>query len=295
MKILITGAGGFVGKQLARFFSADHQVTALTHQALDITHREAVRGLVNQARPDLVINCAVLGVDVCEADPARAEAVNVAGPRFLAEAAAGIDAEILHLSTNYVFDGRREGGPFYTIQDAALPINQYGVTKLAGESAVIETAPKSYVVRTSWVFGHGKDNFFSAAVRSLNARKPVRAVNDLWASVTYVSDLAARINEILARRRYAIYHVVNDGVCSHYEFALEIARRLNLAATESNALIEAVSDTETKRLAARPRYTPMRCRVSEELGLPPMRDWYAALGDFITSSARGCSLPPGNF
>jgi len=281
MNIIITGAGGFVGKELSRFFSAEHQVTALSHRALDITDREAVRRTVSGARPDLVINCAVLGVDVCEADPALAQAVNVAGPRYLAEAAAEIDAEIMHLSTNYVFDGEREAGSYYTIYDAALPINQYGKTKLAGEQAVIHAAPKSYVVRTSWVFGAGKENFFSGAVRALSARKSVRAASDLWASVTYVVDLVSRINEILARRRYATYHVVNDGCCSHYDFAAEVARHLRLTGPEANALIDSVAESEMRRLAPRPRYTPMRCLVSAELGLPALRHWQAALFDFL--------------
>lgn len=284
MKIIITGAGGFVGKEFARFFAADHQVSALNHQALDITDREAVKDFINRARPDLVINCAVLGVDVCEADPTLAEAVNVAGPKFLAEAVAEIDAEIMHLSTNYVFDGDRELGAFYTINDEALPINKYGETKLAGERAVIEAAPKSYIVRTSWVFGVGKDNFFSTAARALAAGKPVRAVNDLWASVTYVPDLVSRINEILAEGRYATYQVVNGDFCSHYDFAVELARHLNLAAPESDALIEAVSDAEAKRLARRPRNTPMLCLASEALGLPPMRDWRETLPDFLSQA-----------
>lgn len=281
MKIILTGAGGFVGKELARVFASDHQVIALTRQELDITNREAVNSFVNQARPDLAINCAVLGVDICEADPALAEAINVAGPKFLAEAVAEIDAEIMHLSTNYVFDGNRESGAYYTINDEALPINKYGETKLAGERVVSETVPKNYIVRTSWVFGPGKENFFSTAAQALMERKPTRAVNDIWASVTYVSDLAARINEILVRRRYGIYHVVNDGHCSHHDFAVEIARNLGLSDAERGELIEAVSESQMQRLAARPRYTPMRCLLAEELGLPPMRQWHAALSDFL--------------
>lgn len=281
MKIIITGAGGFVGKELARVFASDHQVTALNHQALDITDREAVNRFITEAQPDLVINCAVLGVDVCEADPALAEAVNVAGPTFLAEAVAEIDAEIMHLSTNYVFDGNRELGTYYTINDEALPINKYGTTKLAGERAVSGAAPKTYLVRTSWVFGPGKENFFSTAAQLLTERKRVRAVNDIWASVTYVSDLAARINEILVRRRYGTYHVVNDGFCSHYDFAVEIARNLNLSNAERDGLIESVSESQMQRRAARPRHTPMRCLLTEEWGLPPMRHWHTALSDFL--------------
>lgn len=279
MKIVITGAGGFVAKELARRFAADHHLIALTHSMLEITNREAVYRVIKELQPDLVINCAVLGVDVCEADPALAEAVNVAGPKFLAEAVAELGSEIMHLSTNYVFDGNREWGAVYTIHDEALPINIYGKSKLAGEQAVIAAAPNSYIVRTSWVFGAGKDNFFSQAARSLAARKPVRAVNDLWASVTYVADLVARIGEILAHRQPGIYQVVNDGVCSHYEFALELARRLQPG---SEALIVGISDAAANRLARRPRNTPMRCLLSEELGLAPTRPWQATLPDFFS-------------
>lgn len=278
MKIIITGAGGFVGQELARVFAAHHQIISLTHKALDITDRETVRAYVNDKRPDVIINCAVLGVDVCEADPALAEAVNVAGPTLLAEAAAEIDAEIMHLSTNYVFDGDRELGAYYTTNDEALPINKYGETKLAGERAVLAGAPKSYVVRTSWVFGPGKDNFFRSAARSLVTQQPVRAVNDLWASVTYVSDLVARISDILALRRYGTYQVVNDGCCSHFDFAVELARQLNV---DASTLVEGISDATAKRLARRPRNTPMRCLLSAELGLSPMRSWQVAAADFL--------------
>lgn len=279
MKIVITGAGGFVGKEMTTYLSARHEILPLTHQALDITDGQAVNRVIKDARPDLIINCSVLGVDDCQIDPEKAYAVNAAGPQYLAEAAAEIDAEILQLSTNYVFAGDREPGSYYTIRDAPAPINKYGETKLAGEIAVRRAAPKSYIVRTSWVFGPGKkDNFFSLAARSLLERRRLRAVIDVWASVTYVDDLVARVGEILAFRRFATYHVVNDGSCSYYDFALEAARQLNL---ETDDLIEAVSEAEMKRLAPRPSSTPMRCLVSEELGLPALRDWRRALSQYL--------------
>ena len=282
MKIAITGAGGFVGKELARFFSARHHVVALPRHSLDITDGHAVMRMVTNVRPDLIINCAVLGLDDCEANPSMAHAVNVAGPQCLAEAAAEIDAEILHFSTNYVFDGKREAGSFYTNRDAALPINKYGVTKLAGELAVRMAAPKSYIIRTSWVFGAGKeDNFFGLAGRALTERKRLRAVTDVRASGAYVADLVTRIGEILAFHRYETYHVVNDGACSYYEFALEVARNLRMSSAEIDSLIEAVTESEMQRNVSRPRYTPMRCLVSGELGLPALRCWRTALSQYL--------------
>jgi dTDP-4-dehydrorhamnose reductase len=282
MKIIITGAGGFVGKELTQYFSAKHEILPLAHQALDITDGHTVRRSITDLRPDLIINCAVLGVDDCEANPSTAHAINTAGPQYLAEAAAECDAEIMHLSTNYVFDGDLEAGSFYTIRDAALPINKYGETKLAGEIAVRQAAPKSYIVRTSWVFGQGKkNNFFSLAARSLIEKRRLRAVTNIWASVTFVDDLVARIDEILAFHRYETYHIVNDGACSYYDFAREAARELKLTSAEIGDLIEAVRESEMQRRAPRPRYTPMRCLVSEELGLPALRHWRAALSQYL--------------
>jgi dTDP-4-dehydrorhamnose reductase len=291
MKIVITGAGGFVGKKLTLFFRARHQVLALTRHSLDITDGHAVRRMIIDAGPDLIINCVVSGVDDCEANPSMAHAVNVVGPQYLSEAAAEIDAEILHFSTNYVFDGKREAGSFYTNRDAPLPINKYGETKLAGELVVRTAAPKSYIVRTSWVFGPGKeDNFFGLAARALMERKRLRAVTDVRASVTYVDDLVTRIDEILAFHRYETYHVVNGGDCSYYEFALEVARELMMSSAEIDSLIEAVTESDMLRNTSRPHHTPMRCLVSEELGLPALRCWRRALSQYLSGAAR--FLPP---
>jgi dTDP-4-dehydrorhamnose reductase len=284
MKIAITGAGGFVGKELARFLLVRHQVLPLTRQSLDITDGIAVRRMITDVRPDLIINCAVLGLDDCEANPSMAHAVNVSGPQYLAEAAAEIDAEVMHFSSNYVFDGKREAGQFYTNRDAASPINKYGETKLAGELAVRTAAPKSYVIRTSWVFGPGKeDNFFGLAALALTERKRLRAVTDVWGSVTYVADLITRIDEILAFRRYDTYHVVNDGACSYYEFAMEVACGLRISSAEIESLIEPVTESELRRNTPRPRYTPMRCLVSQELGLPALRGWRIALSQYLNN------------
>ena len=280
MKIAITGAGGLVGQHLARNFANKCEVRALSHQDLDITDSAAVRQWCERERPMLIINCAVIDVDLCEREPTLAQAVNVDGPRYLAEAAASVKAEIMHFSTNYVFDGRTHGR-IYTQADEAWPINNYGQTKLAGERAVQAANSQSYIVRTSWVFGRGKESFLATLPRKLRAGEQVRAITDVWASATSVNDLVGRVAELLAHRRYGIYHIVNSGVCSYHEYALECARLVGLDQTQTTALIEAVSEDEARRLAERPRYTPMHCLQSAELGLPPLCDWRAALAAYI--------------
>jgi dTDP-4-dehydrorhamnose reductase len=285
MKIAITGADGLVGQHLARNFANKCEVRALSHQDLDITDGAAVREWCERERPMLVINCAVIDVDLCEREPALAQAVNVDGPRHLAEAAAVVGAEMLHFSTNYVFDGRTHGH-VYIQADEALPINNYGRTKLAGEQAVQAANPHSYIVRTSWVFGSGKESFLATLPRKLRAGEHVRAITDVWASATYVSDLVDRVAELVPHKHYGIYHVVNSDVCSYHNYALECARLVGLTKAETNALIEAVSEDQAQRLAERPRYTPMQCLLSEELGLPPLRDWRAALAEYVNATTQ---------
>ncbi len=281
MKIAITGAGGLVGAHLARHLATKHRVLPLGRRDLDITDCEAVSHLIFRERPALIINCAVVGVDECERDPALAKAVNVEGPRTLAEAAAGASAEFLHFSTNYVFDGAREKQSPYTIDDEPRPVNVYGEMKLVGERAVGAATSKSFIVRTSWVYGAGKDSFLGTVHRHLLAGERVRAITDVWANTTYVADLVARTEEIIERRHYGTYHIVNGGVCSYAEFAREAARLVGVAGTEVNELIEVVEEASVQRQARRPRYTPLRCLASEALGLVPLRHWSAALAEYV--------------
>jgi dTDP-4-dehydrorhamnose reductase len=278
---MIVGAGGLVGRELTRQLSKKHQVSPLKHEDLDITDHQDVNQRVHGERPSLIIDCAVLGLAACEFDQSRAWDVNVASTANLARAASGIDADFLYISTNYVFDGKRKDGSFYTVEDNPVPVNRYGETKLAGEHAAMSASPRTFIIRTSWVFGAVKKNFFSTVHHCLRTARRTQAITDVWASPTCVRDLAARVDEILMRRHYSIYHVVNSGICSYYDFALEAARILNLSDGAMTHLIEPVKASEQQHLAQRPRFTPMRCLVSERLGLSPMRDWRLALTDYI--------------
>jgi dTDP-4-dehydrorhamnose reductase len=281
MKILVTGAGGLVGSHLARRLAREHEVQALKHADLDITDAAAVRDCVGDAKPMLIVNCAVIQVDEAEKAPAKAHAVNVDGPRHLAEAAGRVDAEIMHFSTQYAFAGEPIGRPPYTIEDETRPVNHYGRTKVEGELAVRAGCARSYIVRTSWVYGRGKESFLCVVHDDLRAGKKVRAIDDIWSSTTYVNDLIDRVMTIKATGKYGTYHVVNEGVCSYYEYALEAGRLLGLTRARLEPLIEITHEHDMRRVAARPRYTPMRCLRSQSLGLPPMRHWHEALAEYV--------------
>ena len=281
MKVLITGSAGLVGSHFARRLAREHDVTSLDHGNLDITHRDAVERCVTDTKPDVIVNCAVLQVDDSEKDPVKAEAVNVDGPGYLAEAASKVGAEIIHFSTQYAFEGEPLRRAPYTMSDAPAPVNVYGKTKVIGEEAVHEACARSYLIRTSWVYGSGKNSFLCAVHDDLKSGKKVRAIDDIWSSTTYVEDLIDRVMLIRRNGFFGTFHVVNAGICTYYEFALEAGRLVGLARSEIDRLIEITHECDMKRIAARPRYTPMRCLLSEELGLPPMRDWHAALAAYV--------------
>ncbi len=281
MKIIITGAAGLIGANMAHRLSRTHQVVALNHADLDIADRSAVQRHVIAANPELIVNCAVLQVDESEQDPRKAIAVNIEGPRFLAQAAKQVGAELIHFSSQYVFAGEPIDRAPYTIDDETAPVNVYGETKLAGEQAVRHACAQSYVIRTAWVYGVGKNSFLCTAPGDLKSHKRVRAITDIWSSTTYVGDLIDRAMAIQRKGAYGTYHVVNTGVCSYYEFALEAGRLGGLSRRELDALIEVAFERDMKRIAKRPRYTPLRCLLSEKLGLPAMRDWRAALAAYV--------------
>ena len=281
MKVAIVGAGGLVGSEFARHLAIRHDVLPFRHRDLDITDHEAVTRVILNERPALIINCSVLGVDTSELDPSLAWLVNTSGAENLARAANAVDAEFLQLSSNYVFDGERSRDSPFTIKDASMPINTYGQTKLAAERAVSAAAHRCFIVRTSWVFGAGKNNFFSTTPRSLREAQKIRAITDVWASSTYVRDLVSRVMDIVSLRRYATYHVVNSGLCSYYEFALQAARILKLSDVDLKQLIVPIKLSDLRLQAKRPYYTPLSCSVSEEIGLAPLRDWRTALAEYI--------------
>lgn len=225
---MITGAGGQVGSFLAgEAARRGREVSALTHQQWDIGDAKAAERFI--AEGDFVVNCAaVANVDAAEADPDTAYAVNATGAENVAHACARVGAQLVHLSTDYVFSGEQRRP--YDVGDATGPLGVYGRTKLAGELAVLAAMPDAHVVRTSWVYTGGSGTDFVAGLRRLAAtEETVDAVDDQIGSPTYVKDLADAVFKIgEGRIREPVLHVANDGACTRYEQARAVFEDLGV-------------------------------------------------------------------
>jgi dTDP-4-dehydrorhamnose reductase len=278
MKVLITGAAGLVGAALTRHCRASgDEVLAFDREGLDITDERAVREAFKSLRPDAAVNCAAwTDVDGCELDPQRAFLVNSQGVETLATAARLVGASFVTVSTDYVFDGRRENY-FYTQRDDPHPLSAYGAAKLEGERRAQSASARTSVVRTGWVFGAGGRNFLATVVERARRGEHLRAISDSYGTPTYAPDLAARLRELAGMDLPGVYHVVNAGEGASYE---GFARAALQAAGLHDAQIEAVQTDSLHRPAPRPRNSRLRCLLSEALGLPPLRDWRAALAEY---------------
>ena len=276
-RALITGAGGLLG----RFITSELQTNGFkavgcSHAELDITNQEHVKRSFSTANPELVINCAATtDVDRCEREPEWAFAVNEAGPRLLAQCCKEFGAELVHISTDYVFDGTKQG--FYTQEDAPNPLSVYAESKLAGEVAVRDEISHCNVIRTSWLFGPGGKNFGSRVIELARSGARLSGVTDQISIPTYAADLSTRILEIVRTGSYGLFHATNSGPTTWYEFA---RLALELAGL-SDVPIRAVTRADLRQLAKRPHNTALRCLASERLGLAPLRHWRDALEEFI--------------
>ncbi|HEX9919026.1 MAG TPA: dTDP-4-dehydrorhamnose reductase, partial [Pyrinomonadaceae bacterium] len=225
MRILITGAGGMVGRALvAHSTSRGDEVFAHERESLDITNPGAVRETFERERPEAVVNCAAwTDVDGCELNPERAELVNAEAVEILATHSRLTGAAFVTISTDYVFDGSKEG--FYTQRDDPAPQSAYGIAKLQGERRAQRASARTVVVRTGWIFGAGGKNFLATAVERARRGEHLKAISDAYGTPTYAPHLAARLRELAARDLPGIYHVVNGGEgASFLEFAREAVR-----------------------------------------------------------------------
>jgi len=245
---------------------------------LDIGDGAAVQQFAAERRPEAIINCAAwTDVDGCESDPDKAERANSSGPENLARAAHQVDAVLLTISTDYVFDGAKQG--FYTQRDQPAPISVYGKYKLEGERRAQVAHARTIVVRSGYIFGPGGKNFLSNVIARAERGDKLKAIGDYWGTPTYGHDLAIRLRELAALDLPGIYHVVNGGDGASFETFSRAALRL---AGLDDARMEVVAGDSLGRPAPRPHNSRLRCLLSDALGLAPLRPWQDALAHFIT-------------
>jgi dTDP-4-dehydrorhamnose reductase len=305
MKIAIIGANGQLGYDLQRALSS-RQVVPLTHGDIEIASPESVEGVMGGIRPHVVINTAAYHkVEDCEAEYARAFMVNAIGPRNLAQTCQKLGATLVHVSTDYVFDGTK--GSHYVEEDVPNPLNTYGVTKLAGEYFVRNLCQRHLIVRTSGLYGivgcRAKGGNFIDTMLKLAQNQSgsglaqeracpdppqaekgaeIKVVDDQIVSPSYTLDVANRIAELLTTGEYGVFHVTNSGQCSWYEFACKI---FELAGIRVN--LKRTSQEEMRSRIRRPRYSALGSSRFASLGLPPLRPWYEALAAYMEErSAR---------
>ena len=277
----MAGSSGQLGRALLSRLGP-RVVWAGNSGALDVRDAAAVRARVQDARPDVVINATAYNkVDRAEVERDEAMAVNEAGPRHLAAAAAEMGALLVHVSTNYVFDGalRRP----YTEEDEARPLGVYGLSKLAGEAAVARVGGRHLIVRTSALFGRTESretpgNFVDRILAGARAGLPLRVVDDQEVSTTYAPDLAAGIVALVEADCTGLFHVVNEGSCTWHALAVEALTQAGLGAR-----VEALRSEELAAPARRPGYSVLSTARYRSRGLPPLRDWRAALADHLAN------------
>jgi dTDP-4-dehydrorhamnose reductase len=278
MRIFVTGASGQVGREMSGAFTG-HDIIAGQRPEFELTDERSVRLAIEAARPDLVVHPgAYTDVDGCERDPERAYRTNALGTRYVALAARDAGAELVVVSTDYVFDGRK--GQPYVEWDAPNPLSVYGRSKLAGEWEAQTLHSRCYVVRTSWVYSPQGRNFVNTMLRLAAERPVVTVVDDEWGGPTLAGDLAAAISQLVRRSVYGVYHLANAGSCSRYQLAARAIARAGLL-TPVQAIGTAEFLAQHPLPARRPANSTLANLAGAALGIT-LRPWWEALEGFLS-------------
>ena len=275
MKVLVTGAAGQLGQDVMTALAArGHEAIGIDRAEADITDEAQVTEVITAAKPDAVIHCAAYtAVDRAEEETALCTRINVDGTRFIARAAQRCGAKLVYISTDYVFDG--SGDTPFLPTDATGPLNVYGQTKLQGEKAARAECTRTFVVRTSWVFGAHGNNFVKTMRRLGTERETVSVVCDEVGAPTYTPDLAALLCEMIESEAYGIYHATNEGVCTRNELAQAVMETFGLPCR-----VEPITGDQYPTAAARPHNSRLSKDCLEQAGFSRLPDWKNALARY---------------
>ena len=282
MRVAVVGANGQLGSDVANAFAANRDdVCSLTHGEIEVGRLDSVRACLEKCNAAVVVNTAAMHhVENCEQDPEKAYGVNAIGARNLAMVTRELGAALVHVSTDYVFDGRKNTP--YIEEDAPLPLNVYGNSKLAGEYYVRTVNPKHFVLRTSAIYGKhpcrakGGRNFVDLMLELARTRGRVRVVNDEFVSPTPTAELARQIVRLSRSEQYGLYHATAEGSCSWYEFAREI-----FSVAGVDVILEAAAPGEFPAKTPRPPYSVLENRRLKNLGLNAFASWKEGLQQYL--------------
>ncbi len=273
MRVAVTGAEGMLGHDLRRVFS-DADFIGFTLDLLDITRLDDVMKKIRETRPDFLIHAAAFtDVDRCETEPETAYLVNGVGARNVAMACEDIRCPIVYISTDYVFDGSKDGP--YNEWDPTDPVNLYGLSKLMGERFVSTHTNRFYIVRTSWLYGINGKNFVDTILKLMSRRESLDVVNDQRGCPTYAMDLGRKLRELIGRG-YGTYHITNSGECTWYDFARKIS-----VLSGMNKRVNPVTSEQFRRPAKRPANSVLGKTMLRLEGLGEPRHWEEGLADYL--------------
>ena len=280
MRVLVTGAAGQLGTDLCKEL-VGHDVVACDRRALDIGDPDIVGETLRTLRPEVVVNCAAwTDVDACESDPKRADLLNGQAPRWFAEAADGIDARLIQISTDYVFDGRKATP--YVEDDVPSPQSIYGRSKWQGEQ---DLGSSTTVIRTSWMVGPNRHNMLRTILQLLAGSAPLCFVDDQRGCPTFTGDLAASIRVFIEDHHPGIFHVTNATAVTWFEFAREVA--VAFGADPGRVSPISTDELSPPRLASRPANSELENRALRLAGLPLLQDHREALDELARSGHMG--------
>ena len=281
MKVLITGAKGQLGCDLIKALDFPScTLYPFSREELDITNDSQVRALVRETKPDIIINAAAYTkVDLCEENRDLAFKVNSLGVYNLVKVCKEFHIDLVHFSTDYVFDGTKSSP--YKETDTIQPLNAYGISKVAGEYIIQAHLENYFIIRTSGLFGGSPtqhSNFVTRMIGLSQKNMELRIVNDQILSPTYGPSLASSLTPLIESKKYGTYHITNQGSCTWYDFACEIFKILNNKIT-----IIPISSTERVAPAKRPKYSVLSNEKAKKMGILPPPHWKDALKIYLNS------------
>ena len=287
MRVTVIGANGQLGMDVVQAFTKNgDEVSPLTHSDIELSGMDPASNCIENLRPDIIVNTAAMHhVENCEREPQKAFAINGLGARNLALVARNIGATLMHVSTDYVFDGVK-GSP-YVESDAPMPLNVYGNTKLSGEYFVRSTADKHFVLRTSAIYGKnpcrakGGLNFIELMLKLARERGEVKVVDSEFVTPTSTSEIARQMVALSRCNFYGLYHATAEGSCSWFEFAREIFSVANVRVN-----LKVAGPNEFPAKVARPAYSVLENLALKSHGLNVFKPWQEGLREYLSAASK---------